>query len=319
MSSTTSGANALDLGGECVSSASRSPWMCGTSAAIAASSLSRDETARPRARLDAVVRPSAADEVRAADDEHAHRRSAHFDEDIVLSADGAAHALTRRTPRWRPSFAIQLSSWSSTGDRRRHHHRRSRRHRATTTATAAGRRCRRRAAGSSRGSTPGDRRAAGTGTSVSRPQLAHCRRVHLARAGRVAAAPTTTAVAATATAARVTAGRLARTTAVRAPLRLVGEAAARVEFLVVCGEDELRSAVDAGQRSVGEWHLTTSYERFLVVRAERSVGRRGGLSDGKLLFRQRTVAPLRVDCNDLATIKCAESRRPRRRRPRPRR
>jgi hypothetical protein len=98
------------------------------------------------------------------------------------------------------------------------------------------------------------------------------RRVHLARAGRVAAAPATTAVAATSAAARVTAARLARAPAVRAPLRLVGEAAARVELLIFCGEREFRSAVHARQLLVSECHLTTSDERFLVVRTERSAG-----------------------------------------------
>jgi hypothetical protein len=98
------------------------------------------------------------------------------------------------------------------------------------------------------------------------------RRVHLARAGRVTAAPATTAVAATPAAARVTAARLARAPAVRAPLRLVGEAAARVELLIFCGEREFRSAVHARQLLVSECHLTTSDERFLVVRTERSAG-----------------------------------------------
>jgi len=82
------------------------------------------------------------------------------------------------------------------------------------------------------------------------------RRVHLARAGRVAAAaPSATVPAAAAT--TIAAGGLAGTPAVRAALRLVRETTARVEFLVVGCEDELRSTIDAGQISVGEWHLTT--------------------------------------------------------------
>jgi hypothetical protein len=44
-----------------------------------------------------------------------------------------------------------------------------------------------------------------------------------------------------------------------------------VKLLLSCGEDELRSAVHAGQRLVGETHPTTSYERFLVVRAGETI------------------------------------------------
>jgi hypothetical protein len=91
------------------------------------------------------------------------------------------------------------------------------------------------------------------------------RGIHLARAGRVSAAPTAASAVAPATAHRVAAGGLAGTAAVRTAFRLVGESTAGVELLVIRGEDELRSAVYATQRSVGEWHQTTSLERFLVV------------------------------------------------------
>jgi hypothetical protein len=40
-----------------------------------------------------------------------------------------------------------------------------------------------------------------------------------------------------------------------------------VELLLASGEDELCAAIDAVQCLVGEGHLTTSCERFLVVRA----------------------------------------------------
>ena len=82
------------------------------------------------------------------------------------------------------------------------------------------------------------------------------RRIHLARARRVAAAAPSATVPAAATT-TIAAGSLAGTPAVRAALRLVRETTTRVEFLVVGCEDELRSTIDAGQISVGEWHLTT--------------------------------------------------------------
>lgn len=87
------------------------------------------------------------------------------------------------------------------------------------------------------------------------------RREHLARAGRVAA--TAAAIGATVIPARC----LLCAAAVRTSLRLIAEPTRCVELLLASGEDELRSAVNAGQRLVGETHPTTSYERFLVVRA----------------------------------------------------
>ena len=91
-------------------------------------------------------------------------------------------------------------------------------------------------------------------------------RVHLPGPRRVRAPASGVAAAASA---RVAAGGLARAPAIRTALRLVRESAARVEFLVIRGERERRSAVNAGQLLVGVWHPTTSCERFLVVRAER--------------------------------------------------
>src|SRR5262249_52922129 len=90
------------------------------------------------------------------------------------------------------------------------------------------------------------------------------RRIHLPRPGRVAAATTVPAAATTVSATAavsapdVTTGGLARAAAMRAALRLVGEAAARVELLIVGSEDELRAAIHARQIPVGVWHLTTS-------------------------------------------------------------
>src|SRR5216117_2172912 len=74
------------------------------------------------------------------------------------------------------------------------------------------------------------------------------RRVHLARARGVAttattiaAAPATIATTTAVAAAGVAARRFACTTAIRAALRLVGEAAARVKLLIVSGKNELRT------------------------------------------------------------------------------
>lgn len=69
------------------------------------------------------------------------------------------------------------------------------------------------------------------------------RRVHLARARRVTASSTATVTASSA--ARIATGRFAGAPAIRAPLRLVGEASARVKLLIFRGECKFSPAVHA--------------------------------------------------------------------------
>ena len=69
------------------------------------------------------------------------------------------------------------------------------------------------------------------------------RRVHLARARRVTASSSATVTASSA--ARIATGRFAGAPAIRAPLRLVGEASARVKLLIFRGECKFSPAVHA--------------------------------------------------------------------------